>query len=173
MRILIILTAGSGERSNRSLSLDQVIETYSLLQDSGTEVVIASSQGGNPPIWGERERSTQATFQNQRFQSDRSARDAISDTLKLEQIYPEEFDAVICIGVLEHPAHFADSEAAHSLLKAALAAGKPIAIVPSELEFAPRGSFESLLITGDEIRAPSLAAKAILAALASPVPPQK
>jgi hypothetical protein len=173
MRILMILTAGSGERSSGSLSLDQVIEAYCLLQDSGAEVVIASSQGGNPPIRGERERSTQATFPNQRFQSDRSARDAINDTLKLEQIYPEEFDAVICIGVLEHPAHFADSEAAHSLLKAVLAAGKPTAIVPSELEFAPRGSFDSLLITGDEMRAPSLAAKAILAALASPVPPQK
>jgi hypothetical protein len=168
MRILMILTAGSGERASRSLSLDQVIEAYCLLQNSGTEVVIASPQGGSPAIRGERERSTQATFPNQRFQSDRSAREAISDTLKLEQIYPEEFDAVICIGVLEHPAHFPDMEAADSVLKAFLAAGRPVAIVPSELEFAPRGSFEGLLITGAEIRAPSLAAKAILAALTSP-----
>ena len=106
----------------------------------------------------------------QGFQSDRSARDAIGDTLKLEQIYPEEFDAAICIGILEGSSHFADTEVVHSLLKALLAAGKPVAIVPTELEFAPRGSFEGLLITGAEIRAPSLAAKAILAALASPLP---
>jgi hypothetical protein len=164
MRILIILTAGPAERSSRSLGLDQVIEAYSLLQASGTEVVIASSQGGNPPIQGERESSTQPAFSNQRIQSDRGARDAISDTLKLEQIYPEEFDGVVCIGVLEHSAHLQDT-AAHSLLKALLAAGKPVAIVPSELEFAPQGSFEGLFIASDEIRAPSLAVKAILAAL--------
>jgi len=170
MRILMMLTAGTEEHSSRSLRLDQVIEAYCLLQVSGSEVVIASYQGGNPPIQGERERSMQATFPNQRFLGDRSARDALSDTLKLEQIYPEEFDAVICIGVLEHPAHFADTEAAQSLLKALLAAGKPVAIVPSEVEFAPRGSFEGLLIAGAAIRSPSLAAKAILAALASPRP---
>jgi hypothetical protein len=172
----MILTAGSGERASRSLSFDQVIEAYCLLQNSGMEVVIASSQGGNPPFRGARKRSKQTTAPNQSFQSDRSARDAISDTLKLEQIYPEEFDAAICIGVLEqHPADIADADAtAHPLLKAMLAAGKPVAIVPGELEFAPRGSFEGLLITGAEIRAPSLAAKAILAALAAPkAPPQK
>jgi hypothetical protein len=170
MRILMILTAGSGERASRSLSFDQVIEAYCLLQNSGMEVVIASSQGGNPLFRGARKRSKQTTAPNQSFQSERSARDAISDTLKLEQIYTEEFDAAICIGVLEHPAHIADAEAAHSLLMALLAAGKPVAIVPGELEFAPRGSFEGLLITGAEIRAPSLAAKAILAALANPAP---
>jgi len=38
---------------------------------------------------------------------------------------------------------------------------KPVAIVPSEVEFAPRGWFEGLRITGAAIRTPSLAAKAI------------
>jgi hypothetical protein len=168
MRILMILAAESRESSRRSLSLDQVIEAHCLLQDSGAEVVIASSQGGDPPIRGKRERSRQLTLPTQRFQGDRSARDAISDTLKLEQIYPEEFDAVICMGVLELAAPSADTETTHSLLDALIAAGKPVAIVPSELEFVPRGSFEDLLIAGSEIRAPSLAAKAILAALAMP-----
>jgi hypothetical protein len=171
----MILTAGSGERASRSLSFDQVIEAYCHLQDSGAEVVIASPQGGNPPIRGARKRSKQTTVPNQSLQSDRSARDAICDTLKFEQIYPEEFDGAICIGVVEQPTRIADAEAAHSLLLALLAAGRPVAVVPGELQFAPRGSFEGLLITGAEIRAPFLAAKAILAALASPapkVPPQ-
>jgi hypothetical protein len=46
-----------------------------------------------------------------------------------------------------------------------LAAGKPVAIVPSALEFALPGPFEGLLIAGEAIRAPFLAAKAILAVL--------
>jgi hypothetical protein len=38
---------------------------------------------------------------------------------------------------------------------------KPVAIGPSEVEFAPRGWFEGLRITGAAIRTPSLASKAI------------
>jgi hypothetical protein len=165
MRILMILTAGSGARQIRSPSIDHVVEAYRLLQDSGTEVVIASSQGGSPPIRRGRERSTHSASSNQHLQSDRSARDAISDTLALEQIYPDEFDGVISMAVLEEPAQSAATEAARSLLDAFLTAGKPIGIVPSALEFAPGAVFEGLLVTGDEIRAPSLAATAILAAL--------
>jgi hypothetical protein len=72
---------------------------------------------------------------------------------------------VICIGALEDPAHLADVEAARSLLGTLLAAGKPVAIVPSELEFALPGPFEGLLIAGEALRAPFLAAKAIIAVL--------
>jgi len=61
---------------------------------------------------------------------------------------------VICIGALEDPAHLADVEAARSLLGTLLAAGKPVAIVPSELESALPGPFESLLISGEAIHAP-------------------
>jgi hypothetical protein len=166
MRILIILTAASERPSSRSLSLDQIVEAYYALQDSGTEVVIASSQGQNPAIPAGRERLTQqAASVVQRFQSDRSARDAISDTLKIEQVYPEDFDGAICIGVLEESARTADTEVVSPLLKELLRAGKPVAIVPNEVGLAPPGSFESLLIAGDKIRAPSLAAKTILAAL--------
>jgi hypothetical protein len=166
MRILIILAAGSERPSSRSLSLDQIIEAYYVLQDSGVEVVIASSHGQNPPIGGARERLTQqAAAAVRRFQSDRNARDAISDTLKIDQIYPEDFDGAICIGILEEPPGTVDADSVPALLKALLGAGKPVAIVPSEVELAPHASFAGLLITGDKIRAPSLAAKTILAAL--------
>ena len=168
MRILMILTARSGKRRGRLAILDQVIEAYCLLHDRGAEVVIASSQGGNPPIQGARERSTSTASRNQRSQSDRRARDAVSDTLRLEQIYPEEFNGAICIGALEHPAGLADKEVVQVLLRALLAAGKPVAIAPSAFQFAPQGSFEGLLIAGAEISAPSLAAKAVLAALERP-----
>jgi hypothetical protein len=168
MRILMILTAGSVGRANLALSFDQVIEAYYLLQDAGTEVVIASSQGDRPPVGGGRARSTQAPSSIQRFQNDRSARDAITDTLRIEQIYPEDFDGAICIGVLEAAAPAADAETVLSLLRALLAAGKPIAIVPSEIEFAPEKSLEGLLITGDRVRAPFLAAQSILTVLNQP-----
>ena len=46
---------------------------------------------------------------------------------------------MICIVALEDPAHLADVEAARSSLGPLLAAEKPVAIVPSELEFALPG----------------------------------
>jgi hypothetical protein len=80
------------------------------------------------------------------------------------QIYPEDFDGGICIGVLEGRTASDDEVAALSLVTALLAAGKPAAIVPSDL-FEPQAPLEGLLITGDQARSPLLAAKALLAAL--------
>jgi len=168
MRILMILTAGSVGRASLGLTLDQLIEAYYLLLDSGTEVVIASSQGEAGAFRRGRARSTKDPPFIQRFWKDRGARDAINDTLRIEQICPEDFDAAICIGVLETPSHTADVQAVLLLLTALLAGGKPIAIVPGEIEFAPHSSFDGLLIAGDNVRAPCLAARAILAALNQP-----
>lgn len=154
MRILMIFTVGPVARPSPPLSLDQVVEAYYHPQDAGAEVVIASSPSGAPPIRVARDCSTQATSSILRFQSDRSARDAFSDTLKFEQIYAEDLDGAICINVLEEPAQSADAEAVLSLLKALLAAGKPEAIVSSEPEFAPLELSEGLLITGNSVRRP-------------------
>ena len=165
MRILMILRAGPVARPSRPLGLNHVVEAYYILQDAGTEVVIASSPNGAPRIRAARNGSARATSSIQRFLNDRNARDAFSDTLKLEQIYSEDFDGAICINALEEPAESADAEAVLSLLKALLAAGKPVAIVPNEPEFVSLGSFKGLLIIGNGVRAPSLAAKAILGAL--------
>jgi putative intracellular protease/amidase len=165
MRILMMLTAWLGDRPRRSLGFDQVVEPYYLLHDAGVEVVLGSVLGGDPPFRGARSRSARAIAALQRFHDDRRARDAISDTLKFGQVYPEDFDGGICIAALEASAACDDEGAALNLVTALLAAGKPVAIVPSDLLLAPRGPLEGLLIIGDQARSPSLAAKALLAAL--------
>jgi|SRR5579859_2641292 len=164
MRILITLTVGSAGRPSRLVSLDQIIEAYRILQASGIEVVIASSRSESPSVRGSGDRS-RTTSSIQRIPSDRRARDAINDPLKFEQIHPEDFDGAISISALDEPADPHDAEVVLSLFKALLAAGKPVAIVPNELELEPLGVFEGLLITGNGMRAPSLATKAVLAAL--------
>jgi putative intracellular protease/amidase len=165
MRILMMLTAGVEDRPSRPLGLGQVVEPYYLLHDAGAEVVVVSVRGGDPPFGGARKRSARAIAVLQRFQSDRRARDAISDTLKFVQIYPEDFDGGICIGALEEAAASDDKAAALNLITALLAAGKPVAIVPSDLLLAPQGPLEGLLIIGDQARSPPLAARALLAAV--------
>jgi putative intracellular protease/amidase len=161
----MMLRAGDGDRPSRPLGLDQVVEPYYLLHDAGAEVVVVSVLGGDPPFRGSRKRSARAIAVLQRFYDDRRARDAISDTLKVAEIYPEDFDGGICIGALEEQAASDDSAAALNLVTALLAAGKPVAVVPSNLLLAPQRPLEGLLIIGDQARSPRLAAKALLAAL--------
>lgn len=84
----MMLTAGRRSRSSRSLGLDQIIEPYYVLQDAGTEVVVVSLLGGDPPFRGSRIRSARAIAALERFRGDRRARDAISDTLTFAQIFP-------------------------------------------------------------------------------------
>ena len=165
MRILMMLTAGRAEPPSRPLGLDQVVEPYYLLHDAGAEVVVVSVLGGAPPFRGVRERSARAIAVLQRFHDDRRARDAISDTLKFAQIYSEDFDGGICIGALEEQAASDDAVGAQNLITALLAAGKPAAVVPSDLLLAPQGPLEGLLIIGDQARSPPLAARALLAAV--------
>jgi len=63
MRILMMLTAGRGDRPSRHLGLNQVVEPYYLLHDAGAEVVVASVLGGHPPFHGSRSnRRVQSRF---------------------------------------------------------------------------------------------------------------
>lgn len=165
MRILMILTAGRAEPPSRPLGLDQVVEPYYLLHDAKAEVVIVSGLGGHPPFHGARRRSARAAAVLRRFQDDRRARDAISDTLEFAQICPEDFDGGICIAALEAQDAPDDTSAALGLITALLAAGKCVAVVPSDILPPSQRSLEGLLIIGDQARSPADAAKALLAAL--------
>jgi hypothetical protein len=164
MRILMMLTAGRGGRPARPLGIEQVVEPYYVLQDAGAEVVVVSTLGGDPPLRGSRRPSARAIAALERFRADRRAREVFSDTLTFAQIFPEDFDGGICIGALEKQTAGDDGTAALSLVTALLAAGKPAAVVPSQL-LALEGPLEGLLIIGDQARSPRLAAKALLAAL--------
>ncbi len=164
MRILMMLTEGPGDRPNRSLGLSQVVEAYYSLQDAGAEVVVSSFLGGDPPIREARKRPARADATLERFRGDRRARDATSDTLTFAQVFPEDFDGGIWIGALEKQAASDESAAALSLVTALLAAGKPTAVVPSDL-LAAAGPLEGPLIVGDQARSSLLAARALLVAL--------
>jgi hypothetical protein len=99
-----------------------------------------------------------------RFGLDHAAREALADTLSLDQIFFDDFDAAFCIGAL---GAVWSGEPAASLLANFLAAGKPVAIVPNKINLSPHGTGEGLLITGDGAHAPAQAAHALIGALRS------
>ena len=165
MRILMMLTAVPQDCPSRPLGLDQVVEPYYLLRDAGAEIVVVSVLGGHPLFRGARRRSSRAAAVLQRFQNDRKARDAVSDTLTFAQICPDDMDGGFCIGALENSGTPDDISSALDLITALLAAGKPVAVVPKDLLPASLGPMEGLLIIGDQVQSPPRAAKALLAAL--------
>jgi len=174
MRILIILIPDGDGRNAPVLQFERFLEPYYLFRDAGAEVVLASLVGGDPVMRTAGGKRTDGTPIMARFQHDQAARDALTDTLELDQIDPDDFDGAFCVGVsgsvwppqVENPAGI--------MIGKLLEAGKPVAVTPAQIELEPRGAGEGLLITGDRAQAPVLAAKALLGALAeSPLCPHE
>jgi putative intracellular protease/amidase len=148
MRILMILIPDSDARP--VLKIGQVIEPYYLFRDSGAEVVIASPAGGAPVSTAAGQDRSDAV---RRLRNDHLAREALVDTLCLDQISAEDFQAAFCIGAAEQID--AGNHRASVLIAQLLDAGKPVAML-SDI-----GGIR-LLITGN---APRPAAQALLGAL--------
>ena len=81
------------------------------------------------------------------------ARDDLTDTLLLDQIWPEDFDALLCLGT---PGPAGD------LVATFRQGGKPVAVIPENR------ADGSPTITADGADAPLQAARALIGALLKP-----
>jgi hypothetical protein len=171
MRILMILISDADRGRPMSapiLRFERFLEPYYLFVDAAAEVVLASLSGGDPGMRTASGHRTDATAIMRRFRGDSASRDALVDTLALDQVDPGDFDGAFCLGVfggvwpphIDHPAG--------AMIGQFLSAGKPVAVVPSQLDLNPQGAGVGLLIAGDLAAAPLLAAKALLGALSDP-----
>jgi hypothetical protein len=101
----------------------------------------------------------------QRFRQDRMAIDEFSDTISLDQVYTDDFDAAYCVGIpgsIWRPEH---KGTAGALISRLLDAGKPVAVMPSSVDLAPKGAGDGLLIVGDGSKSPIPVAHALMGAL--------
>lgn len=151
MRILMIVIPDSQARP--VLKIGQVVEPYYLFRDSGAEVVVASPAGGAPVSTAAGQDRATAV---RRLRDDHLARDALADTLSLDQVSAEDFQAAFCIGASEQIDAGGDHSAS-TLIAQLLDAGKPVVML-SDI------SGVRLLITGN---APRPAAQALLGALSN------
>ena len=141
MRVLFVLTSWGrfGETGlNTGFACETFTTPYYAVKDRGIEVVLASPAGGAAPVDPRSEEASALVPSVRRYRADPLARADISDTLRLEQICPEDFDAAFYPGghgVLWDLANCTDSA---DLLLALLAADKPVALV-SHAPIALRG----------------------------------
>jgi hypothetical protein len=166
MRILMILISDAETRHPTPppvLRFERFLAPYYLFLDAGAEVVLASLTGGDPAMRTASGERSDTSAVMQRFLADQTAREALIDTLSLDQVEADDFDGAYCIGVSGGvwPPH-ADNPAA-AMLGQLLASGKPVAVIPSQIDLDPKGVAQGLLIAGDQTIASNHAAHALLA----------
>lgn len=98
MRILIVLTSHernetTGEKTG--FRVEDFATAHYLFEEAGVEVVLASPAGGTPAYLRD---ETEASSVLRRFLDDRNLRASLADTLRLDQIYLEDFDALFYPG---------------------------------------------------------------------------
>jgi hypothetical protein len=101
----------------------------------------------------------------QRFRQDRIAIDGFSDTVSLDQVYADDFDAAFCVGLPGSIWQPEQKNSAGALISRLLDAGKPVAVMPSGIDLTPKGASEGLLIIGDGSKSPIPAAEALMGAV--------
>jgi hypothetical protein len=162
--ILIPETDAGAAKGDPVVRLERAVGPYFVFRDAGVEVVLVSPDGGSPSMAFAAE-SGGSTEVIERLKRDRTAIDEFSDTISLDQVYIDDFDAAFCVG---HPGAIwrpnSDNSAA-GLIARLLDAGKPVAVLPSGIDLDPKGASDGLLIVGDGSKSSIMVAQALLGAL--------
>ncbi|MFD0976896.1 type 1 glutamine amidotransferase domain-containing protein [Salinimicrobium gaetbulicola] len=100
-KILMVLTSHSelvDTDSKTGVWLGEFTDPYYEFIDKGYEVTLASPKGGTPPVDPRSELTENITSSNRRYKKDEKAQKAFEFTIKLEDINPDDFDAVFYPG---------------------------------------------------------------------------
>lgn len=132
MKVLIVLTShdqlgNTGEKTG--FWLEEFASPYYQLKDAGVSLVLASPNGGQPPLDPKSSAPDFQTDDTRRFDTDQNAQQELANTVKLADVKADDFDAVFYPGghgPLWDLHQDADSIA---LIESFVAAGKPVAAV--------------------------------------------
>lgn len=160
----VVLMIGSADGSE-TVARSVFAEVYFGLRDKGIEVVIASAQGGY--VWSSRPaRSEIETLPLlDRFWSDQTAREDFANTLRLDEIFVQDFDGGFCIGIPGAIWQSQTNTPAAALIAQFMKAAKAVVILTDQIDIAPDGAGQGLLILGGRDRPPEAAVLALLAAI--------
>lgn len=151
-RVLVVLT--SCERvagAPAGVWLPDFAAAWVAFAAAGAELTLASPLGGPPPIdpaSDDRARRTEAV---RAFMADREAREALADTLRLDQVAPDDFDAAFYPDGSGVAGDLAGDPRSIALIAALAAAGRPLGFVSrGTAALARAGAVPAgLLVTGD------------------------
>lgn len=132
MKVLIVLTSHSelGNTGRKTgFWLEELAAPYYALKDAGVEVVLASPQGGQPPLDPKSNEPDFQTRQTQRFEADAAATAQLAATVRLDTVRQADVDAVFYPGGHGPLWDLAQDPHSIALIASFIAAGKPVALV--------------------------------------------
>lgn len=156
MKILIVLTSHSefGDTGNATgFWLEELASPYYAFKEAGLKVSLASPKGGKPPIDPTSMLPDNMTEAAHKFLSDQQAVDLLNETVELEEIKANEYDAVFYPGGHGPLWDLAQSQTSQTLINDFHEQNKPIAAVCHGLAalLHVKNSSGTYLISGSEI----------------------
>ncbi|HCN70815.1 MAG TPA: type 1 glutamine amidotransferase domain-containing protein [Pusillimonas sp.] len=101
MNILMILTSHDklGDTGKKTgFWLEELAAPYYVFVDAGAQITLASPAGGQPPLDPQSDAPDAQTEATKRFNMDESAKKALSNTVRLDQVDAGNFDAIFYPG---------------------------------------------------------------------------
>ena len=132
MKVLIVLTSHDklGDTGHKTgFWLEELAAPYYRFKDAGWQVVLASPQGGRPPLDPKSNEPGFQTDQTRRFEADPEATAALADTVRLDSVSADDFDTVFYPGGHGPLWDLAEDTNSARLIEATLRSGKPLALV--------------------------------------------
>ncbi|MEM7510324.1 MAG: type 1 glutamine amidotransferase domain-containing protein [Bacteroidota bacterium] len=131
-KILLVLTSHSelGDTGKKTgFWLEEFAAPYYFLKDKGVDITLASPKGGNPPIDPKSELADFQTESTRRFLADSETQEILSQTVKLESVDPNEYDAIFYSGGYGPLWDLAENETSIALIESFYNSDKPIGSV--------------------------------------------
>jgi len=151
MKILFVLTSHSelgntGEKTG--FWIEEFASPYYYLVDKGVDVVLASPDGGQPPIDPTSDKPENQTESTKRFKADADLQEKLSKTHKLSEISADDYDAVFYPGGHGPLWDLAESETSAKLIEDFYNSGRPVSFVchaPAALKHVKNSDGEPLV----------------------------
>jgi putative intracellular protease/amidase len=132
MKVLIVLTSHDrlGDTGRKTgFWLEELAAPYYAFKDAGAEIVLASPQGGRPPLDPKSNEPGFQTDLTRRFEADPDAMAQLASTVRLDSVSQAGFDTVFYPGGHGPLWDLAEDPASIGLIESFVAAGKPVALV--------------------------------------------
>ena len=132
MHVLIVLTSHDqlGDTGAKTgFWLEELASPFYHLKDAGVSVTLASPLGGQPPLDPKSHEPDFQTDNTRRFDSDSAAQDQLANTVELNTMKAEDFDAVFYPGGHGPLWDLHNDKDSIALIEAFISEGKPVATV--------------------------------------------
>ncbi len=129
MKVLLVLSShdrlgDTGEKTG--YWYEEMAAPYYRLRDAGVEVVLASPKGGQPPMDPMSDEPDYQTDATHRFDGDAEAKQALANTVRLDSVTQDDFDAIFYAGGHGPLFDLAEDSVSIELIQRFWAAGKPV-----------------------------------------------